>query len=92
MAASMSEVLKALALHTTWMGRLHSAYANVLEVPTATLIKTWSGWGLARGLCSRGFIEEAHARGQKVYYWTVNDVAYATELLALGADGIMTDR
>jgi glycerophosphoryl diester phosphodiesterase len=39
----------------------------------------------------RALIAKCHALGLLVHYWTVNDPARASELLALGADGIMTD-
>ena len=37
------------------------------------------------------FIERAHAVGIRVDYWTINDVDDARALVALGADGIMSD-
>jgi len=37
------------------------------------------------------FIDKCHALGIRVDFWTVNDPQRARELLALGADGIMTD-
>jgi glycerophosphoryl diester phosphodiesterase len=42
-------------------------------------------------LGKRAVVERAHRLGLEVHYWTVNDLARARELLALGADGIMTD-
>lgn len=36
-------------------------------------------------------VEAAHARGLKVWVYTVNDVATAHQLLAAGVDGIITD-
>jgi glycerophosphoryl diester phosphodiesterase len=36
-------------------------------------------------------IARCHALGMRVDYWTVNDPALALKLIALGADGIMTD-
>jgi glycerophosphoryl diester phosphodiesterase len=38
------------------------------------------------------FIAAAHAAGLEVHVWTINDPAEMRELLAMGADGIMTDR
>lgn len=37
------------------------------------------------------FLEKCHRLGLRVDYWTVNDPDEAERLLALGADGIMTD-
>ncbi len=37
------------------------------------------------------FIAKCHKLGIAVDYWTINDVAEASRLLRLGADGIMTD-
>jgi len=37
-------------------------------------------------------VDAAHARGMKVYVWTVNDERTANEMLSLGVDGIITDK
>ena len=42
-------------------------------------------------LSSARLIRDAHARGMRVLYWTVNDLELARELFARGADGIITD-
>jgi glycerophosphoryl diester phosphodiesterase len=44
-------------------------------------------WSIA----SRRVLEELHALGLGVDYWTINDPDEARRLVALGADGIMTD-
>ena len=36
-------------------------------------------------------VAAAHALGAEMHVWTINDVAEATRLLALGCDGIITD-
>jgi glycerophosphoryl diester phosphodiesterase len=38
------------------------------------------------------FVERAHANGLAVHVWTINDRAQMEALVALGVDGIMTDR
>ncbi|MBM7504763.1 glycerophosphodiester phosphodiesterase [Agromyces aurantiacus] len=43
-------------------------------------------------LLSPALIGGAHAAGVEVHVWTVNDVADMRRLLALGIDGIVTDR
>jgi glycerophosphoryl diester phosphodiesterase len=36
-------------------------------------------------------VAAAHGLGAEIHVWTINDVAEATRLLALGCDGIITD-
>jgi glycerophosphoryl diester phosphodiesterase len=40
---------------------------------------------------TRAFVERAHGLGLRVDYWVVNSPAQARALLALGADGLMSD-
>ncbi len=42
-------------------------------------------------LATPAFLQKSRALGLRVDYWTINDPAQARELVALGADGIMTD-
>ena len=41
---------------------------------------------------SEDFVTDAHANGLAVHVWTINDPAEMEHLLAIGADGVMTDR
>jgi glycerophosphoryl diester phosphodiesterase len=43
-------------------------------------------------LLSPALIRAAHAAGVEVHVWTVNDEADMRRLLALGVDGLVTDR
>lgn len=49
---------------------------------------TIHGWRLV----DAGFVSAVHSHGCQVHVWTVNRAAEMRELLALGVDGIMTDR
>ena len=46
---------------------------------------------LGRPLVTRAFVTAAHALGLAVHVWTINDADEAKRLLALGADGVMSD-
>jgi glycerophosphoryl diester phosphodiesterase len=37
-------------------------------------------------------VSAVHATGTEVHAWTINDVPTMTRLLAIGVDGIVTDR
>jgi glycerophosphoryl diester phosphodiesterase len=43
-------------------------------------------------MASRSFVEHAHAAGQDVYIWTVNDPAWMFVALGRGVDGLITDK
>ncbi|CAN5241876.1 glycerophosphodiester phosphodiesterase [soil metagenome] len=45
-----------------------------------------------RPLCDERLITAAHARGMQVHVWTVDTRAEIEAVLALGVDGVMTDR
>jgi glycerophosphoryl diester phosphodiesterase len=40
---------------------------------------------------SPAFLDRCHRLGLQVHFWTINEPEEARRLLALGADGIMTD-
>lgn len=63
------------------LGRL-GELADAAQVPTH--------YGRLR-LDTPRFLREVHATGAKAHFWTINDPAEAARLLALGADGIVTD-
>ena len=45
----------------------------------------------SRVLAHRAVVDRCHRAGLRVDYWTINDPERAAELLALGADGLITD-
>jgi len=73
-------VLAALSHTTNWW--LRPAY-DALQVPDT--------YGSVR-IVSRTTVEAAHRLGVDVHVWTVDDRGQMEALLALGVDGLMTDR
>lgn len=75
------EVIRLLALPATAL-RLFPLSGRAAQIPTHA--------GPVR-LDRRPLIDKAHRLGIQVHYWTINTMAEAERLLALGADAIMTD-
>jgi glycerophosphoryl diester phosphodiesterase len=77
----------------TSLGR--SEVARLLSLPAAVqrglLAPPGRAAQLPVSLAQPWVIARCHALGLRVDYWTVNDPAQARALVALGADGIMTD-
>jgi glycerophosphoryl diester phosphodiesterase len=65
------------------VSRLFPPRGDALQVPPKT--------GPLR-LDTPRIVARAHALGLRVDYWVINDVAQARQLLALGADGLVSDR
>lgn len=61
--------------------------AAVYQVPTHQVIA-----GRLVPVLTRKLLRTAHAAGQRVHVWTVNDEAAMHRLIDLGVDGIITDR
>lgn len=82
-AASTGEVTTLTVLNFIGLGGTVSPSYAALQVPIAS-----------RGIpvVTDAFVRTAHARGLAVHVWTINDQAEMERLLALGVDGIMTDR
>jgi glycerophosphoryl diester phosphodiesterase len=76
-----SEILR-LALTPLPVLRALPLRGHAAQVPTRAL-------GLR--FDTRRFVDRCHALGLVVHYWTIDDPVEARRLVALGADGIMTD-
>jgi glycerophosphoryl diester phosphodiesterase len=74
--------LRWLVLSPAWMSRRWPPKGTAVQIPPRT--------GPFR-LATRALVAHAHALGLRVDYWVINDLAQARALLALGADGLMTD-
>jgi glycerophosphoryl diester phosphodiesterase len=84
-AMSMFEVISLLGLPGRAWRRLWDALGGV-----ATAAQIPPRRGPIR-MDTRETIERLHGLGMRVDFWTINDPGEAKRLLALGADGIMTD-
>jgi glycerophosphoryl diester phosphodiesterase len=77
----------------TSLGR--SEVARLVSLPAAaqrgSLAPPGRAAQLPLSLAQPWVIRRCHALGLRVDYWTVNEPALAQSLVALGADGIMTD-
>ncbi len=83
MGAGRAEITQFVLAHKLRLPAFYRRKSNVLEIPTRS-----SGFNLK----DRRLIEGAHRLGMEVYYWTIDDPAEMRELLALGADGLFTNR
>ncbi|WP_353814074.1 glycerophosphodiester phosphodiesterase family protein [Agromyces sp. SYSU T00266] len=85
-SAGRASVLRALAA-----SRRRSSAAMRRGVAGARALQVPERVGRLR-LLSPALVETAHAAGLEVHVWTVNDEADMRRLLALGVDGLVTDR
>ncbi len=82
-SASQAEVAFFVALEKLRLSAVLTPPYDALQVP-----RTYSGIEVV----TPHFVAAAHARGLQVHVWTVNDEAEMRELVAMGVDGIITDR
>lgn len=83
LGASRSQVRPWVFLHATPLGPLYTPGVDVFQVPEAHD---------GRRIVTPRFVEEAHRRNIPVHVWTVDDEGAMRRLLALGVDGIQSDR
>lgn len=67
--------------------RLVNSAGVAVQIPVAQRVA-----GHDVRICTPALISRAHARGQQVHVWTVDDAAAMNELIDLGVDGIISDR
>jgi glycerophosphoryl diester phosphodiesterase len=79
-SASMDEALDYYACYL--MERACAAEYSALQLPAL-------GW---LGITSARFLSRAHEQGLVVHYWTIDDPVQMADLIARGADGIMTNQ
>ncbi|HZJ08477.1 MAG TPA: glycerophosphodiester phosphodiesterase [Trueperaceae bacterium] len=82
-SASQNEVIVFLALEKLRLSAVLTPPYDALQVPVSR-----SGIRIV----TPHFVRAAHARGVDVHVWTVNDEATMRELVAMGVDGLITDR
>ncbi|WP_438855990.1 glycerophosphodiester phosphodiesterase family protein [Agromyces sp. M3QZ16-3] len=85
-SAGRTSVLRAVAA-----SRTRSAGAMRRAVAGARALQIPERVGRLR-ILSPALLETAHSAGLEVHVWTVNDEAEMRRLLALGVDGLVTDR
>jgi glycerophosphoryl diester phosphodiesterase len=81
--ASARQLRAFWAVHGSWLSFLYTPDADVLQVPFM-----WKG----RQVVTDRFLAEAHRRNIAVHVWTVDDEALMGTLIAMGVDGIQSDR
>jgi len=82
-AATQNEMIAFFALQTFFLGDIYSPAFQTVQVPEER-------YGIT--ILTPGFITNAHHRNLEAHVWTINDSADMQRLLAMGVDGINTDR
>ncbi|MGT2427232.1 glycerophosphodiester phosphodiesterase family protein [Amnibacterium kyonggiense] len=82
-SGSILGVVAGLRLRTPAITRLALRRVQAVQIPERAL---------GTDLATPWSIAEMHAAGVEVHFWVVNDPARMRELVARGADGIVTDR
>ncbi|MFW6362268.1 MAG: glycerophosphodiester phosphodiesterase [Spirochaeta sp.] len=87
-SAAADHVLRFYALHLLRLHALNSALPfQVLNLPSA-----WDVGPFTVDLLSGSLREDIRNRGMALHYWTINDEDEMRDLIAMGVDGIITDR
>lgn len=81
--ASRGQLISFWLLHRTPIAAVFTPAADALQVPVR-----WKG----RPVITPRFVREAHLRNLPVHVWTVDEPEEMRRLLAMGVDGIQSDR
>jgi glycerophosphoryl diester phosphodiesterase len=81
--ASRGQLTRFWVMHRTPLAWVYTPRADILQVP-----RSFQG----RTVVTPAFLREAHRRNIPVHVWVVNEEPAMKELLAMGVDGIQTDR
>lgn len=73
-------------LYVPYLDWLYQPAYDAFQVPTAE-----KAGPITVRFASQRFLSRAHKLNMAVHYWTINDEEEMRQLLALGADGIITD-
>ena len=85
---SRAEVRRFYWMSHTGMSGLFRSPGRVFQVPVRNPINPW----IDLRVVTRKFLRHAHKLWRPVQVWTVNDPEEMRELVAMGVDGITTDR
>ena len=75
--------IKLLVPSFVWLEAIHSPKAQVVQTPEEYFGMT---------VLKQRTVDAAHNRGMEMHAWTINETEDMERLLALGLDGIITDR
>lgn len=81
-SASTGEMLEVLGFFKNPGPKIPPTPYQAVQIPNS-----WQGVDLVQ----KSLIDFFHSRGIEVHYWTINDLEEIKKILALGADGIVTD-
>ncbi|MDN5700718.1 MAG: esterase [Kocuria sp.] len=78
------------ALTKLWAPKV--AEFNTVQLPVSYELSLPGGFKLPVAVANQKFVEVAHRVGIAVHVWTINDAQEMRRLLAIGVDGLVTDR
>jgi glycerophosphoryl diester phosphodiesterase len=84
---AFSDMLKFVIYYLPHLDWLYHPTVDCFQIPTDQNVGPFN-----IRLDQKRLIDRAHKDGIKVHYWTVNDAETMRRLIAIGADGIITDR